>query len=320
MRYGWGRLLQRQELFVALVLLGIGVALSLSTSTFFTNANLLNVALGLSWYVIAAFGAAIVIIVGGIDLSVGSTIALSGMVCAMALQQGLGVPAALLLGLLSGAAIGLANGLLVGHTRLPPFMVTLGTMGITRGLVLSLTGGAPVSRLPAPFLFLGQGELTLGWLAVPLPIVWMLLVAVAVSVLFHQTVLGRYIFTIGRDERAMLAAGISPAHLKTVAYTISGMLAALAGLVMVARLGVAAPMAAYGYELDIIAAAVIGGASLFGGEGSVTGVILGAALIQIMRNGVVLLGLPNQNQWQFVSIGGMVLLVLLLDFWRRRRA
>jgi ribose transport system permease protein len=114
-------------------------------------------------------------------------------------------------------------------------------------------------------------------------------------------------------------AGISPVQLKIVVYTLSGLLAAIAGMIMTARLGVAAPMAANGYELDIIAAAVIGGASLFGGEGTVTGVILGAALIQVIRNGVVLLGLPNQNQWQFVTIGAMILVVLLLDYWRRRR-
>ena len=312
-------LIQRQELFVALLLLLFGVGLSIGTETFFTSANLFNIALGLSWYVIAAFGAAIVIIVGGIDLSVGSVMALAGMVSALSLQAGLSLGVALGLGALSGTLVGLANGMLVGYTRLPPFMVTLGTMGITRGVVVSLTAGAPVSDLPASFRYLGQGDLMLGALAIPLPVIWMLLIAAAVSLLLHQTVLGRYIYIIGRDEPALRVAGVSSARLKVAAYTLSGLLAALAGVVMIARLGVAAPMAAYGYELDIIAAAVIGGASLFGGEGSVSGVILGAALIQVVRNGVVLLGLPNQNQWQFLAIGVMILVVLLLDFWRRRR-
>lgn len=319
LRYGWRSLLHRQELVVVLLLLLFGIALSFSTPTFFTGTNLINIVLGFSWYVIAALGATMVIIVGGIDLSAGAVMALAGMVSALALQAGLPIAAALLLGGLSGALVGLVNGLLVGRNGLPPFMVTLGTMGITRGVVLSLTSGAPVVNLPSSFRYIGQGELALGPLAVPLPVAWMLLLAGLVSLLLHRTVLGRYIYTVGRSERALRVAGVAPQQLKIGVYTLSGLLAALAGMILTARLGVAAPMAASGYELDIIAAAVIGGASLFGGEGTVTGVILGAALIQVVRNGVVLLGLTNQNQWQFVTIGAMILLVLLLDYWRRRR-
>ena len=319
LRYGWRSLLHRQELVVVLLLLLFGIALSFSTPTFFTGTNLINIVLGFSWYVIAALGATMVIIVGGIDLSAGAVMALAGMVSALALQAGLPIAAALLLGGLSGALVGLVNGLLVGRNGLPPFMVTLGTMGITRGVVLSLTSGAPVVNLPSSFRYIGQGELALGPLAVPLPVAWMLLLAGLVSLLLHQTVLGRYIYTVGRSERALRVAGVAPQQLKIGVYTLSGLLAAVAGMILTARLGVAAPMAASGYELDIIAAAVIGGASLFGGEGTVTGVILGAALIQVVRNGVVLLGLPNQNQWQYVTIGAMILVVLLLDYWRRRR-
>ena len=319
MRRGWGSLIQRQELVVFLLLLLFGIALSFSTTTFFTSTNLLNVALGFSWYAIAALGATMVIIVGGIDLSVGSVMALSGIVSALALQGGVPLPVALALGALCGVLVGLINGLLVGRTGLPPFMVTLGTMGITRGTVLSLTSGAPVSDLPPAFRYLGQKDLLIGAISIPLPVVWMILLALLVSLLLHQTVMGRYIYIVGRSERALCVAGISPVKLKIMVYTVSGLLAAIAGVIMTARLGVAAPMAANGYELDIIAAAVIGGASLFGGEGTVTGVILGAALIQVIRNGVVLLGLPNQNQWQFVTIGAMILVVLLLDYWRRRR-
>jgi ribose transport system permease protein len=319
LRRGWRSLIQRQELVVFLLLLLFGIALSFGTTTFFTSTNLLNVALGFSWYVIAAFGATMVIIVGGIDLSVGSVMALAGMVSTLSLHGGFPLLAALALGALSGVLVGLINGVLVGRTGLPPFMVTLGTMGITRGIVLSLTSGAPVLDLPRSFRYLGQEDLILGPISIPLPVVWMTLLAVLVGLLLHQTVLGRYIYTVGRNERALRVAGVSPVKLKICVYTLSGLLAAIAGVIMTARLGVAAPMAASGYELDIIAAAVIGGASLFGGEGTVTGVILGAALIQIVRNGVVLLGLTNQNQWQFVTIGAMILVVLLLDYWRRRR-
>jgi ribose transport system permease protein len=319
MRRGWGSLIQRQELVVFLLLLLFGIALSFSTTTFFTSANLLNIVLGFSWYAIAAFGATMVIIVGGIDLSVGAVMALAGMVSALALQAGAPLALALALGVLCGALVGLVNGVLVGRTGLPPFMVTLGTMGITRGIVLSLTSGAPVSDLSLAFRSLGQKDLLFGSISIPLPVIWMILLAVLVSLLLHQTVIGRYIYIVGRSERALRVAGISPVQLKIGVYTLSGLLAAIAGVIMTARLGVAAPMAANGYELDIIAAAVIGGASLFGGEGTVTGVILGAALIQVIRNGVVLLGLTNQNQWQFITIGAMILVVLLLDYWRRRR-
>lgn len=316
---GWRSLIQRQELVVAVLLFLFGILLGISTSTFFTAANLMNIALSFSWYVIAAFGALMVIIVGGIDLSVGAVMALAGMIGAMALDFGLPLPLALLCGLGSGALVGLINGLLVGRTGLPPFMVTLGTMGITRGVVLSLTSGAPVVNLSPGFRYLGQGSITLGTVAIPMPVVWMSLIGIVMNVLLQQTVLGRYIYTVGLSERALRVAGVSPRRVKTVVYTLSGVLAGLAGLILTARLGVAAPMAASGYELDIIAAAVIGGASLFGGQGTVAGVILGASLIQVIRNGVVLLGLSNQNQWQFVTIGAMILVVLLLDYWRRRR-
>ena len=319
LRRGWRSLIQRQELVVAVLLFLFGILLSMSTSTFFTATNLMNIALSFSWYVIAAFGALMVIIVGGIDLSVGAVMALAGMIGAMALDVGLPLPLALLCGLGSGALVGLINGLLVGRTGLPPFMVTLGTMGITRGIVLSLTSGAPVMNLSPGFRYLGQGEIALGTVVIPLPVIWMLLIAAVMSLLLQQTVFGRYIYTAGQSERALRVAGISPRRVKTVVYTLSGVLAGLAGLILTARLGVAAPMAASGYELDIIAAAVIGGASLFGGQGTVAGVILGASLIQVIRNGVVLLGLSNQNQWQFVTIGSMILVVLLLDYWRRRR-
>ena len=316
---GWQSLVRRQELVVFVLVLLFGITLSFSTSTFFTTSNMINIVLGCSWYVIAALGAMMVIIIGGIDLSVGSVMALSGIVSALALQSGIPLAPALLLGILTGALVGVVNGLLVGRSGLPPFMVTLGTMGVTRGIVLSLTDGAPVAGLPSSFLFIGQGSLELGTVAVPLPVAWMALLALLTRMLLHQTLLGGYIYTVGRNERALSVAGVSPQRLKIGVYTLSGMLAAVAGLVMTARLGVAAPMAASGYELDIIAAAVIGGASLFGGEGTVAGVILGAALIQVVRNGVVLLGLTNQNQWQFITIGAMILVVLLLDQWRRRR-
>lgn len=316
-RRGWAALIRRQELTVFVLLLLSGAALGLGTETFFTSTNLLNVAVYVSWFAIAAFGVGLAIIVGGVDLSVGSVMALAGLVCALALREGAPLILAVALGALSGAMVGLVNGALVGRFGLPPFIVTLGTMGVARGITLGLTGGAPVRDLPPSFRALGQGELALGPLALPLPALWMLLLAALVSLILHQTVLGRYIYTVGGDERALRFAGVPAGRVKLLAYTLSGLLAAIGGIVMTAKLGVAAPMAALGYELDIIAAAVIGGASLFGGEGTVSGIILGTVLMQTARNGLVLLGLPTF--WQWLTIGAMILLVIVLDYGRRRR-
>ncbi len=316
LRRGWAVLAGRQELTVFLLLLMIGFALSIGTDTFFTTTNLLNVAIYVSWFAIAAFGAGVAIIVGGVDLSVGSVMALAGLVCALALQTGIPLMAAVGLGAFMGVVVGMVNGTLVGYYRLPPFIVTLGTMGLARGITLGLTGGAPVRDLPSTFRWLGQGELFAGTLTLPLPVIWMLGLALFVSLILQRTVLGHYIFSLARDEPALRFAGVPTERVKLMAYTLSGLLAALGGMVMTAKLGVAAPMAALGYELDIIAAAVIGGASLFGGEGSVIGIVLGTVLMQVARNGLVLLGLPTF--WQWLTIGTVILLVILFDNWRRR--
>lgn len=317
LRWGWGVLVQRQELIVFLLLLLISAALGLGTETFFTSTNLLNVAIYVSWFAIAAFGVGMAIIVGGIDLSVAAVMALAGLVCAIALQHGLPLPIAIALGLASGMLAGFLNGALVNWFHLPPFIVTLGTMGVARGITLGLTNGVPVRDLPETFRLLGQGALSVGPLSLPLPLIWMFLLAALVSLMLHRTVFGRYIYIVGSDERALLSVGVPTGRVKLLAYTLSGALAALGGMIMTAKLGVASPVAASGYELDIIAAAVIGGASLFGGEGTVTGIILGALLMQIARNGLVLVGLPTF--WQWLTIGAMILLVILLDFGRRRR-
>lgn len=310
-------LVGRQELVAFVLLLLVGATLSLWTETFLTSTSLLNVARGFSWIAIAAFGVSMVIIIGGIDLSVGSVMALAGLTSALGLEMGIPAPVAILMGLASGGAVGVVNGLLVGRAGLPPFIVTLGTMGVARGIALGLTGGAPLRDLPRSFLFLGQNNLVLGTLPVPLPVLWMLGLAALTSLFLHQTVLGRYIYIVGSDERALIVAGVPTARIKVLVYTLSGLLAAIGGIVMTARLGVAAPTAAFGYELDIIAAAVIGGASLFGGEGNVMGILFGAALMQTVRSGLVLLGVPVY--WQVLTIGAMILVVILLDNWRRQR-
>jgi len=312
----WRILIGRHEIVALVLLLVIGAFLSLRTDTFLTWNNLSNISRAFSWIAIAAFGESMTIIIGGIDLSVGAVMALAGLIGARCLEAGLLVPLAVVVGLLTGGLVGWVNGTLIGRVRLPPFIVTLGTMSMARGITFGLTGGWPVRNLPQGFRVLGQHDLPLGSLSLPLPVLLMLGLAVLVSLLMSKTVLGNYIYTLASSERALLTSGVNVVQIKTLVYTLCGVLTAMGGLLMTARLGVAAPTAALGYELDIIAAAVIGGTSLFGGEGSILGVLLGAAVMQILRNGLVLLGLSAY--WQTAALGAMILAFILLDHWRRQ--
>jgi len=314
----WRTLVGRHEFSVFVLLLAVGTLLTLRTDTFFTGTNLSNVSRAFSWIAIAAFGESMVIIIGGIDLSVGAVMALAGLISALCLRAGLAEPLAIVAGLLTGGLVGWVNGIVVGRVRLPPFIVTLGTMSIARGITFGLTGGWPVRDLPQGFRMLGQYDLALGPLVLPLPALFMLGLAAAVGLLLGHTVLGSYIYTLGNSERALLVCGVNVTQIKVLVYTLCGLLTATGGLLMTARLGVAAPTAATGYELDIIASAVIGGTSLFGGKGSILGVLLGAATLQILRNGLVLLGFPSY--WQTMTLGTMILLAILLDYWRKRPA
>jgi ribose transport system permease protein len=312
----WRILIGRHEIVVLVLLLVIGAFLSLQTDTFLTWNNLSNISRAFSWIAIAAFGESMVIIIGGIDMSVGAVMALAGLISARCLEAGLPLPLAIVAGLLTGGLVGWVNGTLVGRVRLPPFIVTLGTMSIARGVTFGLTGGWPVRNLPQGFRMLGQHDLPLGSLSLPLPVLFMLGLAVLVSLLMGKTVLGNYIYALASSERALLTSGVNVVQIKALVYTLCGVLTATGGFLMTARLGVAAPTAAVGYELDIIAAAVIGGTSLFGGEGSTVGVLLGAAVMQMLRNGLVLLGLSAY--WQTAALGTMILAFILLDHWRRQ--
>lgn len=301
-----------------LLLLVVGCFLSLFTDTFLTQNNLLNVSRSFSWIAIAAFGESLVIIIGGIDLSVGAVMALSGLISALLLQSGNPTGISILVGILTGSLVGWLNGFLVDRINLPPFIVTLGTMSIARGATFGLTGGWPVRSLSENFRIIGQGDLFLAGYPLPVPVLVMIFTAILVAVLLDFTVLGKYIHALGNSRRALLFAGIPISAVRIFVYTLCGALTAIGGILMTARLGVAAPTAAMGYELDIIAAAVIGGTSLLGGKGSIWGVLLGAAFMQVIRNGLVLLGFPAY--WQSSAIGAMILFAMLVDYLRRQRA
>ena len=307
----------RQEFGVVLILLVMVVFLSLYTDTFLTSTNIFNILRAFSWIAISAFGQCLVIITGGVDLSVGSLMGLSGLASAMLLVRGVPVPIAVLGGLAVGLIVGVANGLMITKGKLPPFIATLGTLLMARGLCNGLTGGWPVRDLPQSFRTLGQHDIPLGNLGVPLPLIFMLILAVISSLFLSRTTWGYRIYALGGNEQATRLSGISTDKVKIMVYSICGLLTAIGGVLMTARLGVAAPTAGTAYELDVIAAAVVGGTSFSGGEGTILGVLVGAAIMQVLRTGLVLVGV---SAYWLQAVQGLVIVVaIMLDQLRKRR-
>jgi ribose transport system permease protein len=305
-------LLQRLLPFLSLIVLF--VALSIASPYFLTANNLTSVVRQTAVFNTMALGMTIVIISGGIDLSVGSILGLAGLIGTMALEAGYPIIAGVLVGLAVGMACGFLNGLLITRLRIPPFVVTLGTLGIYRGLALIFSNGLPVHKIPAAFSFLGEGSL----LGIPF-VLWMLvLCAVAVHVVLEHTRLGRYAFAIGSNRIASVYAGIPVDFHMTAVYAIGGALTGLAGMIEASRLMTGQPTAGQGYELQAIAAVVIGGGSLNGGEGSVVGTLIGAFIMGLLSNGADLLNISNY--WQQVIIGSVIILAVTLDEVRKRRA
>lgn len=316
----------RQEVGLIIILLVLGAFLTWQTDTFLTARNIFNNLLFFSWIAIAAFGETLVVLTAGIDLSVGSVMALAGFVAAYILTNPTLVEAmpviplvivAFVGALFVGWLVGWVNGKLITRFNLPPFIATLGMLSIARGITFGVMGGWPIRDLPDYFKFFGQYNVKLFDWEVPLPILIMLVVGVLMALFLSQTVRGRHIYAIGGNEEAVRVSGADPKSIKMLVYTSCAAMAALAGLVMTARLGVAAPDAARGYELDIIAAVVIGGTSLFGGSGSILGTLIGAAIMQVLRNGLVLLGFPAY--WQPAAIGTVIILAVIFDYWRKGR-
>ena len=314
----WHNVFRRHWLLLSVFVFLLFAFLILNLNSFFTARNLLNIARSFTWIAIAAFGESMVIITGGIDLSVGAIMGLSGLMSALSMQAGLPVSVAIMFGLLTGVLVGWANGTVVGRVKLPPFIVTLATMSIARGITQGFSGGWSITDLPEGFRRLGQGDFQIGPMIFPLPFILMLVLGILVSLLMSRTLFGRYVYTLANNEQSLLISGVNVPQIKVLTYTFCGLLAATGGLLMTARLGVATPTAGVGYELDIIAAVVIGGTSLFGGRGSTLGVLLGAAFMQVFRNGLVLLGFPAY--WQEAAVGAMILLAILLDYWRLGRS
>lgn len=298
-----------------LVFVVLCAVLTILTPHFLTVSNLLNVAQQTSINAVIAVGLTYVIISAGIDLSVGSIVAFSGVVMAGALQAGWPVGAAVLTGLAVGTGCGVVNGVLIAFGRLPPFIATLGMMSVARGLGLLYTDGRPVSGFDDSFRWLANGELA----GIPLPVIIMLAVYGVAHFVLRRTKFGRYVFAIGGNEEASLLSGVPVAAYKVAVYAVSGLLAALGSVLLTARLNSAQPIAGINYELDAIAATVIGGTSLMGGQGSVIGTLIGALIMGVLRNGLNLLGVSSF--FQQVVIGAVIIAAVLLDtvFKRQKR-
>jgi ribose transport system permease protein len=281
-------------------------------STFLAPGNLVDVALAFSFVAIMAVGEMLVIISGGIDLSVGSNLAVSGIVTAMLLKSGQAIVVACFAGLAIGAAFGVVNALLIIRANLPPFIATLGTMSIGRGLAYALCHGWPISGLPESFNRQAGGQLIPH---IPTPVLVMVLVVLGGSYLLNLTRWGRYFYAVGGNEEAARFAGVQIGAAKLWVYALCGLCCGAASILMTAWLGVAQSTAGQGYELDVIAAAVIGGASLSGGYGTALGALLGASIMGVLRNGLVLLNVPDY--YQMVAIGLVILIAVMLDTSRK---
>jgi ribose transport system permease protein len=294
-------------------LLALALVLWALTPHFLTISNLLNIAEQATIIAIIAVGMTFVIITGGIDLSVGSVLAFAGVVMASVLHSGLPLPLALIVGLAAGLLCGVINGLLITVGRLPPFIATLGMMSVARGAALMFTEGRPISGFSESFRSLATGEV----LRIPAPVIIMIGVYVIAHFVLRRTKLGRYTYAIGGNEEAALLSGINVKLYKTMVYGIAGLLSGLAAILLTARLNSAQPIAGMSYELDAIAATVIGGTSLLGGEGTVVGTLIGALIMAVLRNGLNLLGVSSFIQQ--IVIGTVIIVAVLIDMALKRR-
>lgn len=304
-------LLRHREASVLIMLLAIAVFLAFSNEYFLSSRNLLNVGRQASVVAIVALGQALVIIARGIDLSVGSVIGVSAVVAAVVLQatgiQSLG----LLVGLLTGLVCGIANGLMVTRLRINPFIATLGMLSVARGIALLVTGGIPV-MFTGWAEFLGAGRI---W-QIPVSFILMLILALAVHILATRHRLGREIYGIGDNPKAARLAGIDLKKTRLFVFGFCGCLAGLGGVILAGNLASADPNLGMGYELDVIAAVILGGTALNGGRGSIIGVVIGAMLMALLNNAFVLLGISAY--WQVVTKGLVIIIAVGIDGLQRR--
>lgn len=320
-------LLQKFAALAALALLVL--VFSFTSNAFFSVGNGMTVALQVTSIAYLGIAMTSVIITGGIDLSVGSILALSGVVAALLVKAGWPVPAAMIGGIVVGGVCGLLNGLCITRLKLPPFIATLGMMMVARGVALQLTGARAVSGLGEAFGELGNGALFKNvqqgadgfpeviFPGIPYPVVIMVIVAVIVAILLKRTSLGRHIYAVGSNSEAARLSGVKVERVTLFVYILSGLLAGLTGCVLMSRLVTAQPNEGVAYELDAVASAVIGGTSLVGGVGTISGTMIGSFVIGILRNGLNMNGVSAFVQQ--IIIGLVIILTVWIDQLRNRR-
>ena len=287
----------------------IVIVITALNPSFMTTDNILNILRQVSISALIAFGMTFVILTGGIDLSVGSTLALTGAIAASMLASGMDPVLTMFTALLIGAILGAINGVIIAKGKVAPFIATLATMTIFRGLTLVFTEGRPISDLgnEITFQMLGKGY----FFGVPVPVVTMILAFFALYFIMHKTTFGRRVYAVGGNEGAAKLSGINVDRIKIAVYSLTGMLAALSALILTSRLNSAQPTAGTSYELDAIAAVVLGGTSLTGGRGWIFGTLVGALIIGVLNNGLNLIGVSSF--FQQVVKGLVILVAVLID-------
>ena len=305
-----------RQLSVLGFLLLIVLVFTILADGFLTVSNVLNIALQTSIIAIVAIGMSFVIFTAGIDLSVGSVMALSGALAAgAAVNFGLDTYLSIGVGLMIGLLVGVINGLLIVKGSIPPFVATLSMLAVARGLTLVFTEGRPIAGLDERFIYFGSGQV----LGIPLPVIIMVVIAVIAHLVTRYTPFGLHVYATGGNEETTRLAGISPDRIKMAVYMISGFLAALGGILLTSRLWSAQPNAALGWELDAIAAPVLGGTSLFGGVGSIGGTVIGAFIIGVLSNGLNLMGVPSYHQQVIKGLVFILAVTVDLLINRKRR-
>ncbi|HVO21281.1 MAG TPA: ABC transporter permease [Anaeromyxobacter sp.] len=305
-------LLRTKESAILLALLIMMVVIGVIAPRFISGTNLFQVSRQVAFVAIVALGELFVILTGGIDLSVGSIMGWSGVAAAWAMSLGVNPALAVLFGILAGVAMGAINGSLIAFVKVPPFIATLGMLQFAHGNVLGLTKGWPITAIPKSFLWVAQGD----FLFVPVPVWIGLVIAVIAHVVLTYTAFGRRTYAIGGNEQATFLSGIDVDRIKFALYMISSACAAVSGIILVSRFSSAQPDTGTGWELDAIAAAVIGGTSLAGGSGSVLGVVIGACIMAVLRNGLVLMRVSPY--WHISIIGVVIVLAAVLDVKTKR--
>ena len=312
---GWSvvsAIVKQRESAIFLALLIMMAVIQIMAPNFLSGSNIYLVSRQIALVAIVAIGELFVILTGGIDLSVGAIMGLAGVASAGAMVAGVNPWLAILFGMVVGVLIGVFNGWLVSYVLIPPFIVTLGAQEIARGTILIVTKGWPITNIPKSILFIAQGDL----LRIPVPVWIMLVVAVIAQMVLTKTSFGRRIYAIGGNETATFLSGVNVKKIKFFLYVIAAFTASIVGIILVARFESAQADAGTGWEMNAIASAVIGGTSLAGGAGSVLGCLIGACIIGILANGLVLMRVSSY--WQTAIIGVVIVLAAVLDHFRKK--